>query len=432
MSNKYIYILFAVSFLLFGCSEYGSENKIPDDIPRLDELSSNYTEILASQEYGWKVMYQPDPQYGGFTVLMNFNTDGTVTIRSDLPGFFDPQENVRFSVSGINYPELRFETFCVWHQIYEIADGEFEFRINEVNNQSIILSSINYQYLPLTYTMIPASHDDYRIMEQNKKTAGLLDTLVNHYDGYFKILELSGNIQLQALISFLLDNNQLSITWVTEQDSIASQTINYFYSENGISFMQSLEAGGSIIEYLRIDGLDNNGNVLISEAGEGNSGILTSNNTPGFTLSGANDRFKSYRYFIYDLNYSSRNNPFIDSLLSPAEDIGDLLGIIIYQNLDLPSGYKNQLSIVYNSDSIGFEYYDFQILDFKTVGEDKLRLTWNGEYSQNITEDIFDKFEDFIMFMFDKDGFIVVPEGLYMTLVSRENSKNYVVFDAIR
>src|SRR5690606_3310169 len=85
----------------------------------------------------WKMKYTPDETAGSFWVLLNFNDDNTVTIKSDLGAndgeFFEQTLTYRIDSSlGL---ELIFETYSFFSFLFELDQATFpaEYEFNYVN-----------------------------------------------------------------------------------------------------------------------------------------------------------------------------------------------------------------------------------------------------------------------------------------------------------
>ena len=103
---------------------------------------------LVAPPNGWIVRYQPVPESGAYNVLLNFDTDGNVRIRTDFGAndneFYD--QTVTYRVDNSLGLELIFETYSFFSYLFEQNQATFEAEYelnfaNETPEGELIFSS---------------------------------------------------------------------------------------------------------------------------------------------------------------------------------------------------------------------------------------------------------------------------------------------------
>src|SRR5690606_18220589 len=97
--------------------------------PNLEDLQHEYTQKLIDAPNGWYIDYRPDNDNGSIGIWMDFKENGTVEILSDYFEFTQVQTTSRFRVGGAVFPELIFDSYSVWHRIYDQMEGNYQFRL---------------------------------------------------------------------------------------------------------------------------------------------------------------------------------------------------------------------------------------------------------------------------------------------------------------
>lgn len=418
MLKKIIYI-FIFPILLFSCNEGENPNQIPEDLPRLDEVKENYKSILVSSENGWKASYQPSENAGVYTILMKFRDDGFVDIESDLYGYLSSSENTFYDVKGATFPELIFETFCVWHQIYEVADGEFQFRVLSIDENTVKLGTANSGEENLLVTFTKATDEDYQTIEKKQEIDNILSNYYNNSDEYFKVIEFS-NQGIKGLVDFDFETHQFYISYTDNNGNAQNNVANYLYDEKGVEFVSELSING--IEIDRFD-IKQNSDSTISLSTEGlDAGTLVSTNLPDFEFQGAIDLFKEYTFY-----YVGDYSPSLDSIYEQIQQAGLFVIPQIYRDYALGTQSYNALTfLIFETEDI-YDFYGFNISSFQTLGEDWMRFQWSGSRDSNVDNELFSKLKNFILFFFDRNGFKIVPNRGVFTLISKADPDKYIV-----
>jgi hypothetical protein len=419
MIKKSLLILFFAA-LLYSCEKEENPNKIPEGLPRFNELKANYKSILTSTEQGWKASYRPSANAGTFNILMKFNDNGTVTILSDMNKYAASTQNVYYDVKGATYPELVFETFCVWHQLYEVADGNFQFRILSLNEDTVELGNVNSSNKVSEITFTRATAADY---QQMTKIQGIDQLLYDFYTGgdeYFRIMQFD-DFNVKGLIDFDFDRHQVYLNYIDAVGKSSTSLINFSYDENGIIFLDKLSIAGKTITRFNISQTaDTSLNLTGSPL---NNGIIYATDLPDFEFKGAIDQFNKYS-FLYVAGYS----PSLDTLNGQIQKAGAFVAAQIYHDYLLSSNQKyNALTFVIVEETGDYDFYGFYISRYLRLGEDRLRFQWSGGRDQNVTNELFEILKNYVMFFFDQKGFKIIPKNNNFIFVSYANPKNFMV-----
>lgn len=167
----------------------------PNAIERIDNQVQSTKAILVGAEHGWEMSIYPEDDvrsFGGFTSLVKFNNDGTMSAASELnhSGADYPVEDSYYSLNATNGATLSFETYNENVHLYSSpgrvkysafvgasprtgAKGDFNFRIIKATADSVILRGIR---------------DDKRVVLTPLKTADWSEHLykiTNSYRDYY-------------------------------------------------------------------------------------------------------------------------------------------------------------------------------------------------------------------------------------------------------
>jgi hypothetical protein len=140
--------LFCLVLLLSGCKDddFNKFDKSADE--RIAEAKANLKSSLVDPAHGWKLLYTPQEGYGSFLVLLDFQDDNKVTIKTDLgadDGKFYEQ-TVGYRIDSSLGLELIMENYSFFAYLFEFDRATFgaEFEFNYVRkneNGSLLFSS---------------------------------------------------------------------------------------------------------------------------------------------------------------------------------------------------------------------------------------------------------------------------------------------------
>ncbi len=126
------YIWLSILLISLGCSNDDGA-KLPSVEDRVNAAVEELRETLVEPANGWRLDYRPTSQTGTYLILLDFNTDGTVRLQSDVTansGEFRDQV-IAYRIDSSQGIELIMETYSVFHYLFELQQasfgGEFEF-----------------------------------------------------------------------------------------------------------------------------------------------------------------------------------------------------------------------------------------------------------------------------------------------------------------
>ncbi|MEZ4972194.1 MAG: DUF4302 domain-containing protein [Cyclobacteriaceae bacterium] len=160
MIKKFFYIGI-IGIALMACQDDGN------DLPSVEERTSVAKEELRSDlvapANGWHLEYEPTPESGSFFILMKFDANGNLNIKSDVPGgggeFYD--QDITYRIDAALGLELILENYAVFHHLFELDQAtfgaEFEFLYKGKEGENLIFESISDFTNPTILTLTPAS-----------------------------------------------------------------------------------------------------------------------------------------------------------------------------------------------------------------------------------------------------------------------------------
>ena len=139
---------FGVSILLLvvaSCSDNEVEPLFDQTVnERADALKLEYSNILTSAENGWIGYYSPNKDFGAYTMLLDFDSNGDVSVNSDFEAGAQ-NKAITYRIDKTLKVELVFESTSVFSEIFAINNnnnqGEFVFNILSATQDEVILES---------------------------------------------------------------------------------------------------------------------------------------------------------------------------------------------------------------------------------------------------------------------------------------------------
>ena len=166
--KRLLYIL-PIVFLLLSCKENDGDIDSVED--RIKKAINDLTGELTTPSNGWKVLYQPTSTSGSFLMILDFDEDGEVRIRTDVAAndgeFLD--QTINYRVDNSLKLELIFETYGIFHYLFELDQttfgAEFEFYYEEkADNNLVFTSKTDGGGFPTVLTFEPASANDINLL----------------------------------------------------------------------------------------------------------------------------------------------------------------------------------------------------------------------------------------------------------------------------
>lgn len=416
-----IFVLLSLLFCI-SCKEY-EDVKIPEDAPRLNELSAQYEKLLAATEEGWIAEYQPTANSGIVGIYMQFHDNGTVDIQSNYMGYTDVQKEVRYRVAGMVRPELTFETECVWARLYHEAGGDYLFTIEAKGNDTLLLKPVRTPYDRPTCVVTRATPENIALFQESIGTMEKLNRFVKNATAYFKNLELSGpQGSIRAFAEFNLDKGNISLTFQNERNDILTTERQYKVEGKRLLLLPSAIIGQIEIQYLETGDIDRDGNMLVTDAGLELSGKLTTAHTPPFPYKGSVDYYLDGDTYMQATEFSNA----MQELIAPVQAIPNFGGIQVYVNRY--TGAISPHTFTLYADGLWGRYY----VTFYTQGEDEIYyeyITTGGSTDgKKLADDNYAIMKPFLEKMCAPEGYtvIVAPDKKSFILVNRADSRYWV------
>lgn len=414
----------ALFLLCFSCKEY-EDVEIPADLPRLPELCAQYEKLLAEAEDGWIAEYQPTAGSGGVSIYMKFHDNGTVDIQSNYPGNTDVQKEIRYRVSGIVKPELTFETECIWAKLYQEAGGDYLFSIESKGNDTLLLKPVRPPYERPTCVVTRANAGNKDVFYKSISTLQKLDGFIKNAVAYFKNLELTGpQGTIKVFTEFNITQGHITLTYQNEQQEVATLERQFKIEGDRIRFIPSAIIGNIEVQYLQLGETDEQGNMLIPDAGLGLSGKWSATHIPAFPYKGTAAFYTTTNNLRLTASEANEASEAMQKLIRPIYAISDYYSLNLYINYFGPRHpTPNAFCFMHNGNWL---YY---YINLDTKGED---VVYHGYVPPTgAAADQMGVVKPFLDKICDPAGYTVIlsADKKTCTLVSRSDSRYWIKLD---
>lgn len=198
---------------------------------RSSEAIQNLKNELTAPANGWLVKYNPESDAGSYYVILNFNDDNTLRIRSDFGEqdgrFFD--DTITYRIDNSLNLELIFETYSLFSFLYEQDDAtfqaEFEFLYANKTGDDLVFTSKSDVSSPTVLVFTPASSNDPTTLlgpDAASKISALADDFIKYTTAY-KVSYQNRDVAL-----FLSMNNikrTVAITAISKRTDTSDTTL---------------------------------------------------------------------------------------------------------------------------------------------------------------------------------------------------------------
>ncbi|MGB3779227.1 MAG: DUF4302 domain-containing protein [Tunicatimonas sp.] len=212
---------------------------------RVAEATANLRQKLAAPANGWIMRYQPVPESGTYNVLLNFDADGGVRIRTDFGvndnEFYDQVNTYRVDNSlGL---ELIFESYSFFSYLFEqngaTFEAEYEFvYVNETPNGELVFGS-KTDLTSLTIAVLePAPDNPENLLGQ--EINGNLETLSATLGMVSPVYRLNyANRDLSLYLSLNTNLRTISFTYVSSLSGEDGRPVTFVtgYTAQGNSLL---------------------------------------------------------------------------------------------------------------------------------------------------------------------------------------------------
>jgi len=249
--KKVLYTI-AMMLALLSCEEDDVNvfDKTADE--RAAEAIANLKQELVAPANGWRIKYKPEEGSGSYYVLMDFDENNTVIIKSDLGAedgdYF--QDTISYRIDNSLGLELILENYSFFSFLFEqdqaTFGAEYEFNyVNKTPDNALVFNSKSDLGTPTIILFAPASPDDINLL--GITLAENLNIMSNDLDKFTSSLKLTfQNKDLALYIS--LDELRRTITITSaslKTNTQTTQTVNfstgYIIEGGSIIFDQPLQ-----------------------------------------------------------------------------------------------------------------------------------------------------------------------------------------------
>lgn len=247
-------ILYTIAVILIVVSCREDEDllfeKTADE--RAAEAISALKQDLVAPANGWKIRYTPQEGAGGYHVLLDFDENDKVTIRTDLGAeggeFFE--QTISYRIDNSLGLELIFENYSFFSFLFELdqatfgAEYEFNF-VNKTPDNALVFQSKSDISTPDVIVFEQASANDANLL--GTAVAGNLNTLAGDLDKFTSSLRLTYDDRDLALYISLDElRRTLTVTDASQKTNTANiQNVNfttaYIVEGSAIVFDEPLE-----------------------------------------------------------------------------------------------------------------------------------------------------------------------------------------------
>lgn len=188
--KKGVHIIWILIVVLTSCKnddEVAIFEKTADE--RVAEAIANLKQDLTAPANGWRIKYRPESGSGSFYVLLQFNEDNTVNIKSDVGyndgEFFD--ETVTYRIDSSLGLELIIESYSFFSFLLEqgqasfAAEYEFNF-VNKTPDDALVFSSKTDLGAPTILLFEQASPTDINLLGPTVSTN--ITTMADDFDKF--------------------------------------------------------------------------------------------------------------------------------------------------------------------------------------------------------------------------------------------------------
>ncbi|MEQ9287968.1 MAG: DUF4302 domain-containing protein [Cyclobacteriaceae bacterium] len=402
MKKLLIYIGFvATSMAFFSCTK---EEVI--DLPTVEERFTksrdSLVNALVAPEFGWRINYQPDQSSGSFVILMTFDEEGNVNIKSDVTDndgeFLD--SNITYRIDNAHGLELILENYGIFHYFFERFNGEFEFIFVNYQENNLVFRSKSDFSNQTVLNFEPAAEGDEELLtneiSQNLKKSVFQDAQLIGNNAYFQLYLIDKDISVFITLDLDLRTCKILNAAVGETiDEITTNnnTVDVFHKTN------YLVQGEKIIFNSAFSFSLNGQDILISELelfdfvefqdsfcegqtlnlGKFQGKIGNENITFSSTLYSAGSTFSPQSnspYGVSSVGFFDQNDETLQDLI--AQTFPDIAAIQFYFNFTLNSGDLNAFGFVVldNNNNADFFLREFTAPTFEG---NRMRFTFTGE-----------------------------------------------------
>ncbi|MEM6736319.1 MAG: DUF4302 domain-containing protein [Bacteroidota bacterium] len=403
--------------MLLACED--SRLDIPSVEERTSQASKELMDELTDPPFGWRLQYKPTNNAGIFLILLNFNSNGTVRIQSDVSdeGGIYLDQTISYRIDQDLETELILETYAVFHYLFELNQNsfgaEFEFLFEEKDDENLIFTSKSDVGIPTELVFQPAAASDPDLISS--------EIIAQLAQGSYRFGSLAGIIASPTYQIYVPSDN---VSIFTSFD-LGNRRAKVFGAAFGRTFEEVSTTSVSTAIDLTTDLSFINEEVFfespVSFTLAGSSYSLSSFRIADFQVQDTIYCSQNDTYVAFDASFSSNNWEMISSLFASHSNFVDdesefyqISDVFMYDEKDstiqsdVLEAFPNSIVfvLVYNGIPRGFEDGTFTGLGWVGVDENSALEFYLRE--MNVT----DTSGNLLEFELMEGTFITVPDSL--------------------
>lgn len=249
--KKIYFILILFALLVQACEVENDSVFDETSTVRVERLMADCQEALKKPEFGWRMVYVPNPEkHGGFNILMKFEDKERVVMATD---FTEEESNSTYSFNASQGAVLCFDTYSCLHTLADPSEnpkgkgmeGEFEFVVQQITPDSIVFTGKKHGYKAVFY---PASREDWTELLPAAR-ANLEKMAPENNAPFFRSLTMN-----TTAVNLIYDTQTraASVTWADEKTRTTQTFLTALYgTKDGVGFMPALRINGVVVDELK-------------------------------------------------------------------------------------------------------------------------------------------------------------------------------------
>lgn len=245
--KKVLYIVWLTALILGSCKDddIAVFEKTADE--RVAEAIATLKQDLVAPANGWRIKYRPEAESGSFYVLMDFNEDNTVTIKSDV-GYNDGEffeTTVTYRIDSSLGLELIIESYSFFSFLLEQGGAsfpaEYEFNyVNKTSDNALVFNSKTDLGTPTVLLFEEAAGTDENLL--GKTLSPNINVMADDFRKFSSSLRLT-YVNKDLALNVVMDEFRRTISFTTasrKSNSSTTQRLNfsspYFFKGDSLVF----------------------------------------------------------------------------------------------------------------------------------------------------------------------------------------------------
>ncbi len=240
MKRKYILLLLTAAVVCSACKRDEESLFSESAAQRIQTSLNNTQKALVSATNGWEMLYFPNPESAGYSVLLQFFADGHVRAASRNPqttaNIYKEDSRSTWDIKADYGPILTFDTYNniihAWADPQTDGDGylgDYEFLILEANNDYIRLKGKKHEAYVTMFRL--GDNQDWRAYFD--EVYAQREMIVKRNDGTEFNYNVNGTAEKMTYKNGMMIVDQAKGIWYP-----------FVVRPNGIRFERGIELGG--------------------------------------------------------------------------------------------------------------------------------------------------------------------------------------------